>query len=107
MKRAATGIAWWAPLVVALVGGLVGFALGVGAGFLEARVYFLFLYPAAIGVLLGVTMGFLVYLTRCALPRTMSAVAVVVALAVLAGTWVGRYEVAPASSIGSRASRGS
>lgn len=84
----------WRVAVVAVVGASLGFGLGVVAGLLESRVYFLFLYPVAVGVLLGIAMGFAVYLTRCAQPRVLGAVAVIVSLVVLLGTWVGRYEAA-------------
>ena len=87
---------WWSLLAVAVAGMAAGLGLGFVSGHLESRVYFLFLYPTAIGVLLGVFMGFLVYLTRCARPRLMTIVAVMAGLAVLAGTWLGRYETARA-----------
>lgn len=88
------GQAVWRTAVVAAVGVVLGFGLGVGAGLLESRVYFLFLYPVAIGVALGIAMGLTVYLTRCAMPRVLSVIAVAVSLVVLLGTWVGRYDAA-------------
>lgn len=88
------GQAVWRTAVVAAVGSALGFGLGVGAGLLESRVYFLFLYPVAIGVALGIAMGLTVYLTRSAMPRVLSVVAVAVSLVVLLGTWVGRHEAA-------------
>lgn len=90
------GQAIWRTAVVTAVGSALGFGLGVGAGLLESRVYFLFLYPVAIGVILGVAMGLAVYLSRCALPRVLTGVAVLVSLVVLLGTWVGRYQAASA-----------